>query len=80
MTRWDQKVEGELQNFLCKKTNRVFCLSLTNCGDICVVILFITVSVDNAGLANIGIAQNQNLIGRHKIQSHCFTGQKKFFF
>lgn len=31
---------------------------LTNCGDVGVVILFITVSVDDTGLANVGISQN----------------------
>jgi len=44
--------------------------ALTYGGDVCVVVLLIAVSVDDAGLAHIGVAQYQNLIGRHKVQRH----------
>lgn len=30
-------------------------LPLTDCGDVCVIVLFVTVSVHNAGFANIGV-------------------------
>lgn len=45
-------------------------VSLTDGGDVCVVVFFIAISMYNAGFAHIGVTQDQHFVCCHKIQSH----------